>query len=425
MRKLALAGLVILIAIAAIGPWVTGHLVEREWGEAIERFNRQQDIVQLETVSYELGYMSGVTRTRVTFTAPDLKGRALLLETRFSHGVTDARGETHWLMEQWPDVAAAFGDEGPVLVTKSELWGDIYGKFTVPAAQWKDAQGGEVRLEPLRIDYSFAKAGDHAELELKWQGGSISADTGSLKLAGLTLKEDIRRLEKRVWTGHIDFGIESVEGSAPDSPAFALSDIRMASQSEQTGEDRIRSQTDLSVARLAMGDRSFQNLELQAVGERLYVPALSQLLKRMQAYEDLARIEDPNERAVQELKAFGQVMEAAQSLAGHGVELSLPKLLIDTPEGKIRGRLGLTHPELSDEEIENLGSLLLRSQGALSLVMPKAFVEQADPQLRQAVTDLLARGWMTVQGDNLVLEAELKAMALHIGGEAIPLPPLI
>lgn len=425
MRKLALAGLAVLIVIAAVGPWVTGHLVEQEWRAAITQFNQQQDLVKLETVTYERGYMGGHTRTRVTFSGQDAPDKPVLLETRFSHGVTDARGETHWLMEEWPEIAEAFTDEQPVLVTKTGLWGGVYGKFTVPAAQWTDTQEGRIQLQPLRVDYRFGRDGDTIELEMTWQGLQVTAESGEMAIEGLRLVEDMERVDDQVWAGDMLFSIDRVHGSASDGSPFVMEAIAVEGHSAKTDEERMKSSVDVTIASLSANDRAFKNIAIEAAASQLYVPAMSEMLKRMQAYEDLAAIEDPHERAVQELKAFGHVMESVQQLVGHGVEITIPKLNMDTPEGTLRGRIGVKHPAMPEKDIAEMGSILARAQGAISLAIPKAFVEQTDPRLRQSVRDLIQRGWMTVQGENLVLEAELKDMALHVGGEMIPLPPLI
>jgi uncharacterized protein YdgA (DUF945 family) len=118
-----------------------------------------------------------------------------------------------------------------------------------------------------------------------------------------------------------------------------------------------------------------------------------------------------------------RVNDSLQGLVAAGFSAGIPELSVSTPEGVVEGSLSLSHPELSEEERQQMLMVMQRLTGQVDLSLPAALAENY-PSVRMQAAPLIKQGLLVEEGDRLVLEGRMKDMVLTINGQDLPLPPL-
>ena len=135
-----------------------------------------------------------------------------------------------------------------------------------------------------------------------------------------------------------------------------------------------------------------------------------------------------NTNADQEMQQQMEIMRrmgnAARDVAAAGMSLGMPVIELETPDGEVTGSWELAHPQVPEDERDQMQLVMQRVSGDLSLMVPVALVE-ANPAIAQNVQGLMNQGLITREDDAYRVKATLKDMMINVNGQEIPLPPLI
>jgi hypothetical protein len=133
---------------------------------------------------------------------------------------------------------------------------------------------------------------------------------------------------------------------------------------------------------------------------------------------------DPRSAYQQQMALMQRFNESVRGLAASGFSVGVRELSLDTPEGEVQGSLDISHPELSEDDRANMLMVMQRLVGSVNLTMPMALAEDY-PAVRMQLSPLIKQGLLVRDGDELVMNGQMKDLVLDINGVQIPLPPLL
>lgn len=426
MKRLAIAGLVLLVVIAVAAPVVTGSITRSSWSEMSQAFNASGGgAVVLENVEYDQGYLSTDVLSKLTLHAPEFEQPVeVFLRSGVAHGLTSARIETRLDPARHEAILALFDKDQPVSVSHAYMNGDFETQLTVPAV---DAQQADIafRWSPLSAGLAMADNGDSAQMHLTWDGLEAKQGEDFIRLRGLSLAEDMSRLVGEVWAGTVTFDVAELSGKLPESGAFKAENITLLAETRQSDGSQLENQIDLAIAALQTDEQPFGKVRMRFLAEGFDIDATNEVLLAADRMGNVDSNADAGEQAVQQLERYTEVMAAVRNLMAHGLEVGVPVMTVETPQGPAEMEFEFSHPELREDQREAMGSLLQHSMARLSLNMPTGLVDHLPFGLQQQLFRLYQQGILLENSGQLQLRLELDGMTLNINGQPVPIPPLI
>jgi hypothetical protein len=104
--------------------------------------------------------------------------------------------------------------------------------------------------------------------------------------------------------------------------------------------------------------------------------------------------------------------------------MGIRELSLATPEGEVTGSLDISHPELSDQQRDNMLMVMQALTGSVNFSMPVALAEDY-PAVRMQVAPLIKQGLLVQNGERLVMDGRMEDLVLTVNDVEIPLPPLL
>nr|WP_285229127.1 DUF945 family protein [Marinobacter sp. C7] len=253
----------------------------------------------------------------------------------------------------------------------------------------------------------------------------ISDPALDVRVAGLHLDQTLEHLSGDVWTGQGELRLDSLEVSADDAAPLALSDLTVVSSSESVDNDtRLDSRVEIALGQVDVGDGSYGPHRVSAVLDNLDVASWNQLASAMTTLQSTALEAGRSAGFEPQMQAMQEVNKALRQLAASGFSVAIPELSVATPEGEIRGRLEIRHPELAPGQQTAMLLVMQGLTGDLYLNLPLALVEQ-QPAVMMQLAPLIKQGFLVREGDRLVMQGRMQDLLLTVNGIEIPLPPLL
>lgn len=387
-RAWIVAGVVLLVG-GGLLPWVVGYLTESQWQEAVTEMNDTQPFMKLETRDYQRGILGAEVAGTLVLLDPEAgETRPLEFVAHVTHGITGSlmsfepaggwsSADTDW-----------FPGPDPRLTLETHLWGAVTVTVDLP----------ELRISEPELD---------------------------LRIAGLRLDQTLEHLSGDIWTGEGELQLDSLAVSSSGAAPVALSDVTVLSSSESRDDDtRLDSRVDIALGQVALGDGSYGPHRLVASLDNLDVASWNRLASGMTELQATALGMGADTGFEQQMNAMQQVNEALRQLAVSGFSLAIPELRVATPEGEIRGRMEIRHPELESGQASELLLVMPGLTGDLELTLPLALAEE-HPEAMLQLAPLIKQGFLVQEGERLVMRGQLEDLLLTVNGIEIPLPPML
>lgn len=428
MKKLAFAGLGLLIVLAAIAPLVTGSVTESSWREMSQEINNSGGgVARLETVEYDKSYLTSDVLSKLILNFPDTEGPVeIYLRSEIAHGLLRARSETRLDPEFHSEWLEYFEGEVPLLVSTAGVAGNVDGRLTVPAVSRTLDQQGQLDLRPVDMAFATSKGGDAVHLTLTWDGLTLAQAGNALRVGKVSLTEELERLTGELWVGDVGFSISEFETETAEGNSATLKGITLSGSTHETAGDRLKNQVDVGVEDIAVGGERFGDMRMVFVADDFDIQATNATLEAGNRLNEVAAgDQNSSEQAVEQLKLFGEFMDTVRNLMAHGLKLEIPTLVLNTPEGAVELDFRFVHPQLDDAQRDDMMSLFQHSSGGINLRMPAAVMETMPPDFQQQVGQLYQQGLIAEENGILKLTIELEKMTLNVNGNPIPIPPII
>ena len=428
LKKWTLAGLAVLL-VAGGAPWGVGYVTEQHWREATLEVNRAQPFLNLETEQYRRGVLGSEVSATVTLRDPETgDSHTIAIEIQVSHGVTgslmDFRPRQGWQ----PEGADWFPDDEPSLTLETRLWGSATLELTAPVMDIDNPEretslkssGGLVRIDVGRL-------GEAADLLVVWPAIRLSDSEMDVTIDNVHMEQSMEWLVGDIWTGAGVMTVDNLTLQGAQAPAMTLAGMSLesASDARQNGE-RLDSQVTLSLESAALADQAFGPHRLEVALENLDVASWNDFSGAMADMQALALTagDDPRAAFEQQMAVMQRFNEALRSLAAEGFSMGIRELSLATPEGEVTGSLDISHPELSDQQRDNMLMVMQALTGSVNFSMPVALAEDY-PAVRMQVAPLIKQGLLVQNGERLVMDGRMEDLALTVNDVEIPLPPLL
>lgn len=165
MKRLIVAVLVVLVAVLAAAPFVTGHVMENTLAE-VERFPGTRDALELEVTDYQRGYLESRAESELWLRLPEQEPVRVMLTHRIDQlpGIDGRYATVHTTWEPADpelrdELAEVFGDDAEfTLATALYPTGASHSTGRIPSVERDgvDFSGADIRLDTKadgRFDY--------------------------------------------------------------------------------------------------------------------------------------------------------------------------------------------------------------------------------------------------------------------------------
>ncbi|MBZ0335064.1 DUF945 family protein [Marinobacter sp. AL4B] len=428
LNKWTMIGSAVLL-VAGVAPWAVGYVTEQQWLEATEEVNQSQPFVRLETTRYQRGVFSAQASGTLALIDPKTgETDQIGFEVAISHGVTgsllDFSPNGGWQHEgvQWLE------DEEPSLTLETRLWGSAVIELQTPPVvleqsdrpETVSASGGFARVDVSRM-------GEQAEVLMVWPELSILGPRADVKLQDLHVEQNMSLLSGDVWTGTGSVTLGALVVDSAEIPALSVSNVSFETLSEASNSGQtLDSEAVLAVEAVSVNDEAYGPHRVAVSVDHLDVASWNDFSSAMTDMQLMAMDAgaDPRSAYEQQMALMQRFNESVRGLAASGFSVGIRELSLDTPEGEVQGSLDISHPELSEDERTNMLMVMQRLKGSVNLTMPLALAEK-DPAVRMQLSPLVKQGLFVRDGDELVMNGQMKDLVLDINGVQIPLPPLL
>ncbi len=428
LNKWTMIGSAVLL-VAGVAPWAVGYVTEQQWLEATEEVNQSQPFVRLETTRYQRGVFSAQASGTLALIDPKTgEIDQIGFEVAISHGVTgsllDFSPNGGWQHEgvQWLE------DEEPSLTLETRLWGSAVIELQTPPVvleqsdrpETVSASGGFARVDVSRM-------GEQAEVLMVWPELSILGPRADVKLQDLHVEQNMSLLSGDVWTGTGSVTLGALVVDSAEIPALSVSNVSFETLSEASNSGQtLDSEAVLAVEAVSVNDEAYGPHRVAVSVDHLDVASWNDFSSAMTDMQLMAMDAgaDPRSAYEQQMALMQRFNESVRGLAASGFSVGIRELSLDTPEGEVQGSLDISHPELSEDERTNMLMVMQRLKGSVNLTMPLALAE-TDPAVRMQLSPLVKQGLFVRDGDELVMNGQMKDLVLDINGVQIPLPPLL
>jgi len=428
LNKWMIAGAAILV-FAGVAPWGVGYVTEQQWLQATEEVNSTQPFVRMETDQYQRGVMGSEASGSLTIVDPKT-GDSHRIDFQFtvSHGVTgsllDFRPSQGWQ----PEGADWFQDAEPSLTLETRLWGSATVEFQAPPMALEHPDGAEsVRTSGGLARIDIGSMGEQADILMVWPELVLSGPRMNVKVEGFHLEQSMSWLVGGIWTGSGAMTLDSIALEGAAVPAVLVEGVALNSGSEATdGEEKLDSNVVLELESVQFGDKAYGPHRLEVAIEGVDVAGWNDFSSAMTDMQMMAVTggADPRAAFEQQMAVMQRFNDSIRGLAAAGFSVGIRELSLETTEGKVRGSLDISHPELSEEERENMLMVMQQLTGTLDFSMPLALAETY-PVVQMQVSPLIKQGLLVREGDQLVMNGRMEDLVLDVNGVQIPLPPLL
>lgn len=448
MKKLI--GLLLLLgAVVAGGPFVSGILVEQRYQELLAE-DAFENTVTLQNESYERGWFSSTIVTQVEVTEPQVAAAYAQYKTKADAAAGISSGDSRpmfrvesvihhgpaWLEggfgmglarvdsrlilddNERAEMSSVFEGEAISMQTMVHFGRSAEAKINIAKATiTKSASGETVIFHPISSSWLVMDLGNRIKGEITWSGMDASGGKVDLHFSGAVIKTSMER-HADLWVGDLSWDQD---------------EWRFGELGKQVAFKGLHFDTDSGVN--ANGDlveglnvnMTLQSADVagQEYGPGVYRMSISNLpvdtlVKIQKAQDEMARASasDPTGRAA--VAASRQILMMLPELFSRGPVIEISELKVATPQGEVRGNLKISLPETAPEMLLNPQYLKQIIRADAELTVPAAYFSA--PQAAQAAYNFTQSGLIEQRDGMLHSSLHMADGQLTVNSKPVPLP---
>ncbi len=440
MKKVLIGVLVVLVAVVVAAPYVNGYLMEKILVSQVEKYNQEYSAqalgMKLEISRYDRGFGTSEIEWRVLLPemAPFNTLEPIVLTESAKHGYLVVTSQTSLEQNSWyaDFVREKLNGKNPLKISNTySLLGTITSTVLVDKFEVTDGTDtlvvspGELIIQVTPSSQTFASSGS-------FEGFSVP---GELKIAGINLSYDGKRISSMIMDGESTVTIKEAEINA-DGQQVKCANLQGQSFVDFDKDTNTLSlSTRYSVDQLVTAEKTIDDLRvtiglnhLDAEGfenfQKVYLNTVMDVMKSMPQAE-----KDPEQfQAMMDQKmalAGMQMMTEVEKLLKKDLQFEISGLHLKLPEGEIDGdfQIGLKK-DMSLAGFIGLAQQLSEVTNVFSLQsscsLPDGLVNEQEKLLVPMLPGMQS-GLFQQDGERLVHSAEIKDNKLYLNGNEFPL----
>ncbi|MFN2382348.1 MAG: DUF945 family protein [Guyparkeria sp.] len=427
MKRLILAVVVVIAAVLAAAPFVTGHVMEGSLAE-VDRFPGARDALALEMTDYQRGYLESRAESELLLRLPEQEPLSVKLTHRIDQlpGIDGRYATVHTTWEPTApelreELAVIFGEDAEfTLATALYPDGSSHSTGRIPAVERDGVEfsGADLRLDTKadgRFDYRLE--GDRLAVDHKAEGvdsGSAMVGEGLRLVASGQVAED-----GFVWDSDGRLELDRLE--IAESSEFGWVEDFVLRFDSARDEDQWGFAVDYAVGEAMFEDETFRDAQMRLAVDRLDAEAVRALVERMETLQELAARGAAIDEALTDA-----VMTELPALMSHGPRIAIEPLRATTAEGDTAITLAAELPAgMMDGEPNPMMWMAMLSALVVegSLEMPIALLEksavargQRAAVVEEQLAPLVAQGWLSVEDGVVTTKVDFRQGNLKLNG---------
>ena len=427
MKRLVLALVVVVAAILAAAPFVTGHVMESTLAE-VERFPGTRDAMELEVTDYQRGYLESRAESVLLLRLPEQEPVKLRLTHRIDQmpGIDGRYATVHTTWEPTDpelrdELTKVFGEDADfTLATVLYPTGASHSTGRIPAVK---RDGVEFSGADIALDTTAA---GHFEYRLGGERLAVDDQAAGVEPGSAVVTEGLRLIASGqvaddgfVWDSDGRFEIDLLE-IAEATGQGRVEDFILRFDSARD-EDQWGFAVAYEVGEAVIEGEEFRDAEMRLAVDRLDAAAVRALIERMETLQELAA------RGASIDQALTDAMVAElPALMSHGPRIAIEPLRATTAEGNTEITLAAKLPGGVIEGKPNpmmwmamLSALVIEG----SVEMPLALLEKSAAARGQRVglveeqlAPLVAQGWVSVEDGVVTTTIDFRQGNLQLNG---------
>ncbi len=438
MKKIII-GVLLLIGIVGVGaPIVNGLMMEKTVKQSLGNLNTMYSEigsgVSVEILRYDRSLFSTEIEWKV-----NLGGYSsvygvdnILFVERAKNGLTGIVAKTSLEKNKWftDFVNNKLGGKNPLDITTEYKLSGLINSSVVLDAFSLPVEDEVVRVKEGKATFTCDKELKNFSSETSWGGFAVS---DKLKMDGIAISSDLKRLSTYLWDGTFSFGIDKGEVTE-NLEKIEMENVKVEySLDVDDDEKTISVVTSLGADHLLAGPETVDNgfvriglvnMDVKGFEDfmKVYTELANTILKDMPTMEENP---DQMKSILQEKvkKIQYQILAAYEKLLKKGLEFQVSDLYARLPEGEVKGDISLSlnkdmtfagfFPVIQQPELA-LDIFSLQSE----LSFPAKLVD-GNTMLLTPMYHGMSTGLFVQKGDDLSHKAETKDHKLYLNDQVV------
>ena len=437
MKAILIIIVLVLAGIVGVAPGYVGQRTETEIRDGLPRLFIESPVYDVELASYDRQWFGADVEHRMTLHDAALKdafqtitGKAsdappqFVMISRVTHGPIAggfnlAKIESRFSVEYGGDVVFELPEP---FVTTFDYGADSTTRFQLEQHTWPiEADGTEITW--TNADLTVATADQFDVVTTSGTLGTVVVDAsdGSASMGPVNVQGTQQFTEYGFWVGNVGIVFEAMNMQSPADGLDVSVGPTTIDINASVADELLATGGSFRIESIEIPQFATFNADLGLKIENLYAPAYMDLMTAVQRMNTVSDEEEIPPEVLDELLA------AASPLISRGPSITYDPVDITIGDHTAAMSFSLQIPPEDERSSPALESLPLDMTVDMDLRLPSGFVETVSaiqPAFSLGVQQLLAQGLLVQDGSDYVMDAEYRAAALTVNGQAIPLPPM-
>jgi len=445
-RKIAVISAIAVVVVAALvaaTPYVTGMLAEQKYQDGMvifQDFAMQQSgaFTVKSDVDYQRGWLSSTVVNTITLEVPERDPVILELNSSISHGPLLLSGpnkfglaaiETNMPLSaaQKADMARIWkGNENPIQI-QSHI--DFDGKtltevsiagFTLDNIDNDPAS--KLNFETMSTTVTLSEHFTRADADMAWNGMQLDTADAKVVVGKLTGHSE-KQLSEGLWLGDDELKLSTVSvnvsgplaGSSGQMPSSStIEELGIFAHSEVDSSNLVKGHATITVKDVVAENKSVaSDFKLTFAMERLQAKALQSIAQKMSEHQKRA-IQSGNPGQTPDLAL---VQDEVAAILAAGPVLKITTLQATTEHGKVEADLEATIKVDDPVALQNPMLLMFAMQAAGNVSVPAKLIESTP--LAAFAPGFIDQGYIKSEQGQLKTSIKFQQGQLTLNGKAL------
>ena len=437
-------GVVVVAALVAATPYVTGMLAEQKYQDGMlifQDFAMQQSgaFTVKSDVDYQRGWLSSTVVNTITLEVPERDPVILELNSNISHGPLLLSGpntfglaaiETKMPLSaaQKADMARIWkGNDNPIQVQSHiDFDGKTLTEVTIAGFTLDNIDNdpaSKLNFKPMSTTVTLSEHFTRADADMAWNGMQLDTVDAKVVVGKLTGHSEKHLSTEGLWLGDDDFNLSNVSvnvsGSLAGSSGQTLSSSRIEelgiiAHSEVDSSGLVNGHATITVKDVVVENKSVaSDFKLTFAMERLQAKALQAITQKMSEHQQRA-IQSGNPGQTPDLAL---VQNEVAAILAAGPVFKITTLQATTEHGKVEADLEATIKVDDLVTLQNPLFLMMAMQAAGNVNVPARLIENTP--LAAFAPGFIDQGYIKSEQGQLKTSIKFRQGQLTLNGKTL------